>query len=329
LAIHRSTSGESQSFGCCSSWPHCSVVGYCVQAETEEEMEWYLKHCSLAGNLFVHRKEGWAETWTMSSIRSLSEGGNSENEWGKAILEFHASNGESVAVLSNGKPIFDPVVKGWCDQVGSRILERNNRPPQKQSRPVSTSGNGSSVHTKVNSGDKYALSYRGLSLYYGGGKITMSAKVVQDGTVFDVISWTHRDLVQYGIREKATGNLVETFSPNAELKGWALRKHVIAEHALWEENPAIKMEDDTFRNTVVGVDDIRVGYYMTYWNPSKKEYVYCKVINITDIFVYYVKPDGDKFFWLKETLQTKMDEGLVKCVAQSQIPEPIKFPEEE
>lgn len=327
--MHRSTSGEAQSFGCCSSWLHCSVVGYCTQAETVEEMKWYLKHCSLARNLFVHREEGWAETWTMSAIRSLSEGRNSENEWGEAILDFHASNGERVAVLSNGKPIFDPVIKGYCDQICSRLLERNSRPSPKQSIPVSTAGNKNSVHTKINSGDKYILSHRGLSLYYGGGKIKMDAKVVREGTVFDVISWTYKDLVHYGIREKATGNLVETFSPSTELKGWALRKHVLEEHAIWEENPAIKLEDDTFRNTVVSVDDIRVGHYMTYWNPTKKEYVYCKVINITDIFIYYVKPDGDKFFWLKETLQAKIDEGLVKCIDQSQIPAPIKFPEEE
>jgi len=154
----------------------------------------------------------------------------------------------------------------------------------------------------------------------------MNVKVVEKGKYFDLVSWTRKDLVHYAIRDKSGQQTFETFSPTAQLKGWDLRKHCIQKLRVYDAK-GIQKSDCTFRNIVKEAKEVKVGHILVWFNTVNNEYSYSKVVQLSDIFVYYVKPKGFDSCMTFDQLQKLLEKDDVRVIDEGQLPQKIVFPQ--
>jgi hypothetical protein len=153
----------------------------------------------------------------------------------------------------------------------------------------------------------------------------MKVKVVKTGESFELVSWEKRDLVHYGIRDKATGNIIETFEPNKKLKGWQMRKQVEATLDKYEAE-GIPEERKYKISITKSVDEIRVGHVLVYHNVIKDELVYCKVTKLNHLFVYFDYGNRDHGFQHDlERLQERIDKDEIWVIRLEDVPEDVTF----
>ena len=154
----------------------------------------------------------------------------------------------------------------------------------------------------------------------------MNVKIVEKGKYFDLVSWTQKDLVHYAIRDKSGQQTVETFSPTAELKGWDLRKLCIQKLYTYDAK-GIQKSTTTFRNVVKNVKEVQVGHVLVWFNTNNNTYSYSKVVKISDIFIYYVKPQGFDSCMTIDQLQKHLEKDDVRVIDEGQLPQKIVFPQ--
>jgi len=146
---------------------------------------------------------------------------------------------------------------------------------------------------------------------------------------FELISWSFRDLVHYGIRLKDSNEMIEQFAPSSRLKGWPLRKFVVEE--LGRYNDKLKeLPPHIGRHKVVtsNVEFVYPGDILVHWNPSREEFIYSIVRGESDHCIFYRTHKGTDSMWTKESLKAKMESGIVSVIDPATLPEGITFPAE-
>jgi len=154
----------------------------------------------------------------------------------------------------------------------------------------------------------------------------MNVKIVEKGTHFDLVSWTQKDLVHYGIRDKSGQQTFETFSPTAQLKGWDLRKHCLQKLYTYDAK-GIQKSDCTFRNIVKAAAEIQVGHILVWFNAVDNSYTYSKVVQLSNIFIHFVKPKGFDSCMTFDHLQKHLEKDEVRVIDEGQLPQKIVFPQ--
>lgn len=174
-----------------------------------------------------------------------------------------------------------------------------------------------------------SLFFKGIKFTIQGGKIIMTnVKVVAAKGDFELISWMHKDLVNYGIREKDGTTMFEQFVPTKNLKGWDLRKKCVeALDTYATEGLKVVETSGKVKQAVTSPYDIEVGHIIVWTNPSNKEMVFGKVFQLEEYMAFYIKPNGEEGFWSYETLDNLMPKGQIKVSNLEDIPEGIIFPE--
>ena len=156
----------------------------------------------------------------------------------------------------------------------------------------------------------------------------MNVKIVEKGKYFDLVSWTQKDLVHYAIRDKSEQQTIETFAPTAELKGWDLRKNCLQKLYTYDAK-GLQKSTCTFRNVATNSKDVQVGHILVWFNPGDSMYRYSKVIKLSDIFVYYIKPTGFDSCMTFAQLQKRLEKDEVRVIDEGQLPKKIVFPQKE
>ena len=312
---------ETKSFGCCGTWVHCSIVGYCVSTFG---MEYGMENCELARNMFVKQLQHFRDTFKASAVKIVTEG-REDNDYYAKLFECTQSAGDCIIYSAHGKRIYDPTEKERCEDIGKRLREsskhvRKNTP--NFSARVDTSNSSKAV--RVSSTIRTSL--RGVTVSIVNGGIVMNnVKVVKEGEHYDLISWVYKDLTHYAIREKGTSQIQEQWEPTGSLKGWDLRKHVIAELDRYDQEGPSKEVQEEYKSVVPSVKDVEVGQVFVWWNPTKEEYSFAEVTAIMPETIHCVKHDGFSFGWIKDSLQQKMDQGIVKVINRDSVPEGLTF----
>lgn len=150
-------------------------------------------------------------------------------------------------------------------------------------------------------------------------------KVIKAEGNFELVSWTKNDRVHYAIRETGSDALLEVWEPTDSLKGWDLRKHVIAELDRYDQKGPSKEVQEGYKSVVLSVKDIEEGHVLVWWNPTKEEYSFAEVTDIMSETIHWVKHNGFSFCWIKDSLQQKMDQGIVKVINRDSVPEGLTF----
>ena len=163
-------------------------------------------------------------------------------------------------------------------------------------------------------------------------RLVMNVKVVQSGKHFELVSWTHKDLVNYGIRAKGSEEILEQFAPTTELKGWDLRKHVVTVLKKYEtENvpspdEAPKKATQSLQGNIQKVADIEVGHILVWANVyDESKPFYAKVTRVTNHLISYRESTGSEFAWEPSSFQKLVDEKKAMVITEDQVPDGIEF----
>ena len=311
---------RSRIFGCCSSWVHCSIVGFCVSEEEDDFL-----NCRLARNMFVEQIPGWAETWRECALRALERDPN--YPWNAALLK--AAAGE-YGTFPNGRPVVDPALAERSKKLAQQERERIAQFPVNQGlgfkRPPSSTLTATPV--KLQPTTKFICTVRGLSVLLSSkGEIELKgAKVIHVGKNFVLVSWTYKDLVHYGILTADKQALVETLSPTKKLKGWDLRAKAFEVLQEYEAN-GIPPDKRLTVSIVQDAGDICEGHIFVW--PKRDGYAFNKVYREGEHLYFTVDPKGDVGFVPKAGLQERLQSKQLWVVEESALPEGVTFPDVE
>lgn len=315
---------EIRGMGCCSSWIECSIFGYCTHYLGQE---YGFKQCDLAKNLLVDQLPGWKEMWFESATRALTKfvsRGESEQSRSGYLLRCCTDS----AIL---REELDGSKVSECADIRRRILEERNRP-----RPVYTPGNSgsnsSSNQVPYRAGEwvgKHSFTGLHIVITKEGTLYMNNITVVAEKGDFELISWSFRDLVHYGIRLKDSNEMIEKFAPSSRLKGWPLRKFVTEELGRYNDKlKELPPNIGKHKIATTNAEFVYPGDILVYWNPTKEEFVYSKVLGESEHCFFYRTHKGTDSMWTKESLKSKMENGIVNVIDPATLPEGITFPEE-
>jgi hypothetical protein len=287
--------GEFAAFSCCHAWNQCSIEGYCVRKDADIQM----KRCSLADRLFINPRSGWNERWKQRAMETNPRLGV----------------GELVDVGPNQRNRSETIAASL--QRRSKVVVREHT--------IHSERSDSNSERRVEKEVYVPNGFQGLSTYLIEGELVMkNVKVVEAGSTYELISWMHKDLANYGIREKATSQILEQFAPTKKLKGWDLRKQVIAK--LREYNDKGAPEEKVARRSItIDTEDLQIGNVLVYYNPILDKNVYCRIVKLDEYLVHYVNDEGIKFCFMYDRLQIRIDKSEIWVIKESEVPEGIEF----
>jgi len=270
------------------------------------DVEVALKLCDLGKNMFVHENLNIIERFKESSLKKLRESvGEHERNFLRAIIR----DNRELENLSNDFYRMDDAQRKRCESVAKRIRATNFRYNVPRETTFSTSIEQSSIHVARPTA-VYITSISGLGIWFEGDKLVMrGAKLVEKGNRFDLLSWMHKDLVHYGIKDSQTDQILETFSPTKELKGWELRKHVIELLHKYDKE-GVPNEIVTKTSFTKSVEDLVPGNVLAWYNPIKQENTYAIISKITEHLVLSKSKNSEPCF-IKDSLQKKIDSGEI------------------
>jgi len=309
-----------KTFGCCSSWTHCSLVGHCVRPGL-------IAQCEMARQIFAHpdgEQPELLQKWKDSAIEAHNR--DYTSPYGVAFRKY-IETGDGEIELPNGKKVVEESVKKEALEKTEQIrayLQKIKNKPKASNVPPNLRYTLQDL-AEVRS-EKYMGTCMGLSIHSVEGEIQLrGSKVVAAGERFTLISWYFRDLVHYGICTSDKLSLVETFAPSKTLKGHELRKHVIEVYKKYE---AEGIPDDMKHlvAVVAKVEEIQPGQIFVWWNPYAKDYSYGYITKESQYFWFCVKPDGTEGFFNKHSLQQKLDLKEIWVIERDSVPKEIAFP---
>jgi hypothetical protein len=279
--------GPDSAIGCCSSWNMCTQVGYCVHINPQKA----LQRCVLGNKVFINQDEHATQVHKANAERT-----------DVSLRERRFANFE-----------ISPSQEAKATEVATSMRRR-----RLTNVKVTTTEKTQTTIPKTQS--SYVTTYKGIKVTLVEGKIVMQGlKIVETGETYELVSWTQKDLVHYGLREKGQPHILETVSPDKKLKGWALRKHCIG--LLHHYNEQGMPDEKKLKMTLTKhVKDITEKHVLAYHNAIKEEDVYCKIISITPYLFNYINNRGEKFCFEKESLQNRLDRNEVWVINEADVP---------
>ena len=157
----------------------------------------------------------------------------------------------------------------------------------------------------------------------------MTYTLIDSQGSYELVSFVQKDLTHYSVRVKESGEICVQQGPTAELKGWALRK---AMQEKLKEFASSGVTTNTFNATRTITNDVKElqpGMVISYVNPNWREnQCFWKIIALGEWLVSTINPNGERMYWMYDSLADKLLSGAFKVMHRDRIPPELIFPDE-
>lgn len=285
-------------FGCCSSWWECVLLGYCVRYDYRQISEGH----------YVHDKDGKLieEYAGHRIVKDCNLGRRCLIDKDRVWLEKWQSDAKEIACEKGYPAANEKDRQKFNDEIFQSKNQSGKYAGISQEKFRTSSENPNSARGE----------YVDVGIYLKEGKFTMkNLKVIKSKDGLNLVSWTHKDIVHYGIQDDDS-QMLEVFKPTISLKGNALRSYVLK---IFDERTP-QHYSGHWKSVAMCTDDINVGDIIAF-EGTIGSIIFSKVKKITPSLIISISNRGGQNLWIPKLLDEKLQNQTVYVISEEDVPQ--------